>query len=170
VINPIEEGLDISISGSPNSFAGVIDEPICPLNRLVCAAPSYLQRRGIPRHPRELSKHDCLVFSPLGHTWHFESATGPVSVELRPTLCATDQLVLTVAAKRGNGIALLASYAAAAPLREGTLVRVLDRYAVPIVWIKALVPEARAASPHVRSLLDFLKTEFAPLPPWDRES
>jgi DNA-binding transcriptional LysR family regulator len=170
VNNPLEEGLDISISGSPNSYAGVIDEPICPLNKLVCAAPTYLQRRGTPRHPRELSKHACLVFTPFGNTWHFESPTGPVSVDLRPRLCATDQFVLTAAAIRGNGIALLASYAAGRAIREGTLIRVLDRYAIPTVWIKALVPEARASSPHVRSLLDFLKTEFAPLPPWDRES
>jgi DNA-binding transcriptional LysR family regulator len=169
-INPSEEGLDISLNASPNSFAGVIDEPICPLNKLVCAAPSYLERRGIPRHPRELSKHDCLLFSPVGTTWNFESATGPVSVDLRPRLCANDQFILTVAAMRGNGIALLPTYAAAAPLREGKLVRVLDRFAVPTAWIKALVPEARAASPHVRSLLAFLKAHFAPLPPWDRES
>jgi DNA-binding transcriptional LysR family regulator len=169
-INPSEEGLDIALTGSPNSFAGVIDEPICPLNKLVCAAPTYLERRETPRHPRELSKHDCLLFSPLGTTWHFESATGPVSVDLRPKLSANDQFILTVAAIRGNGIALLPSYAAAAPLREGALVRVLDRFAVPTVWIKALVPEARAASPHVRSLLAFLKATFAPLPPWDRES
>ena len=169
-INPSEEGFDISLTGLPNSFAGVIDEPICPLNKVVCAAPAYIERKGIPRHPRELLKHDCLLFSPLGITWNFDSETGPVSVDLRPRLCANDQFILTVAAVKGIGIALLPTYAAATPIREGALVRVLDRFAIPTVWIKALVPEARATSPHVRTLLAFLKTTLAPLPPWDRES
>ena len=168
--NPSEEGFDIGLTGSPSSFAGVIDEPICPLNKWVCAAPAYLDRRGTPRHPRELAQHDCLLYSPVGRTWLFESATGPVGVDVRPSLSANDQFVLTVAALRGNGIALLPSYAAAAPLRAGTLIRVLDRFTVPSVWIKAVVPESRAGIPHVRSLLAFLKAAYAPVPPWDREN
>jgi DNA-binding transcriptional LysR family regulator len=169
-VNPSEEGFDISISAAPTSFAGVIDEPICPLNKWVCAAPAYLERRGTPRHPRELAQHDCLLFAPVGRTWLFDTPTGPVSVDLRPKLSANDQFVLTVAALRGNGIALLPSYAIAAALRAGTLVRVLDRFTVPTLWIKALVPESRAGIPHVRSLLAFLKAHYAPVPPWDRES
>jgi DNA-binding transcriptional LysR family regulator len=168
-MNPSAEGFDISISPSPASYAGVIDEPICPLNRWVCAAPAYLERRGTPRHPRELAHHDCLLLSIGGTTWHFDGPTGPVSVDLRPRLSANDQYVLKVAALRGNGIALLSSYAVAEALRAGTLARVLDQFTVPTLWIKALVPESRASIPHVRSLLAFLKAHYAPVPPWDRE-
>jgi DNA-binding transcriptional LysR family regulator len=167
--NPADEGFDIVITGSTNSFAGVIDEPICPLNKWVCASPAYLERRGTPRHPRDLAKHDCLVFATVGSTWNFESATGPISVNLRPKLSANDQFVLTVAALRGNGIALLPSYAVASALRDGTLVRVLDRFTIPTVWIKAWIPEERAGLPKVRSLLAWLKAEYAPVPPWDRD-
>src|SRR5262249_18068317 len=66
VMNPGEEGFDLAIGAPPTSFAGVIDEPICPLNKYVCAAPAYLERRGTPQHPRELAQHDCLLFSPAG--------------------------------------------------------------------------------------------------------
>jgi len=168
-INPNEEGLDIAVIGSPNSYTGVIDEPICPLNKVVCAAPAYLERRGTPRHPRDLARHDCLLFAPLGRTWLFESPTGPISVDVRPKLSANDQFVLATAALRANGISLLPTYAVATALHAGTLVRVLDRFTVPMLWIKALVPESRAGLPHVRSLLAFLKAHYAPVPPWDRE-
>jgi len=167
--NPADEGFDIVITGSPNSFAGVIDEPICPLNRWVCASPAYLERRGTPRHPRDLANHDCLIFTTVGRIWHFESATGPISVSLRPKLSANDQFVLTVAALRGNGIALLSSYAAVSALRDGTLMRILDRFTIPSVWIKAWVPGERAGLPQVRSMLAWLKAEYAPVPPWDRD-
>jgi len=168
-VNPSEEGFDISI-GTSRSFAGVVDEPICPLHKLVCAAPAYLDQRGTPQHPRELARHDCLLFSGIGRTWEFESVTGPVSVNVRPKLSANDQFVLTVSALRGNGIALLPSYAVAVALRAGTLVRVLPRFTVPSIWMKAKVPESRAGLPQVQSLIAFLKARYAPVPPWDREN
>ena len=168
-VNPGEEGFDISI-GSAKSFPDVVDEPICPLRKWLCAAPAYLEQRGSPQHPRELALHDCLLFAPIGRTWRFASATGPVSVDVRPKLSANDQFVLTVSALRGNGIALLPSYAVAEALRSGTLVRVLPRFTIPSVWMKATVPQSRAGLPHVQSLIDFLKARYAPVPPWDRES
>jgi len=169
--SPSEEGFDIAITGAARTFPGVIDETICPLRRWVCAAPAYLGQRGMPQHPRELARHDCLLFESLGRTWQFESATGPpVLVEVRPKLSANDQFVLTVAALRGNGIALLPSYAVSTALRAGTLVRVLPRFTLPSHWLKAMAPEGRAGMPQVRSLVAFLKARYAPVPPWDRES
>ena len=169
-VNLSEEGFDISIGGSAGSFPGVVDEPICPLQKWVCAAPAYLEQWGTPQHPCELARHDCLLFSPIGRTWHFESATGPISVDVRPKLSANDQFVLTAAALRANGIAVLPSYAVSSALRTGTLVRVLHRFTVPMGWMKATVPQDRAAIPQVRSLVAFLKAQYAPVPPWDRET
>ena len=161
----------MAITGGARSFPGVIDETICPLHRWVCAAPAYLEKRGAPQHPRELARHDCLLFESLGRTWQFESATGlPVFVDVRPKLSANDQFVLTVAALRANGIALLPSYAVSTALRAGTLVRVLPRFTVPTHWLKATVPEGRASMPQVRSLVTFLKAQYAPVPPWDRDT
>jgi DNA-binding transcriptional LysR family regulator len=169
-VNPLEEGFDIAIHGLANSFPGVIDEPLFPLHRLVCAAPAYLERRAAPKHPRELVQHDCLMHLPAGTTWTFESVSGLVSIELRPKLSANDSLVLTAAAIQGNGIALLPMYAIARALRSGSLVRVLEPFTVPSVWIRALVPENRASIPRVRSLVTFLKAHYSPVPPWDRNT
>ena len=168
-VNPSAEGFDIAIAGLPMSFPGVIDEPICPLRWFACAAPSYIEERGAPRHPHDLTQHDCLVFVPAGRTWLFETTRGVVSVDLRPRMSANDAVVLTAAALEGNGIAVLPSYAVAAALRAGTLVRVLDGFTVPTVWMKALVPEERAGIPRVRALLTFLKARYSPVPPWDRD-
>jgi len=168
-VNPSAEGFDIALGALPSSFPGVIEEPICPLQRVLCAAPSYLEARGAPQHPLELLQHDCLVFLPAGRTWLFESADGLASVDLRPKLSANDALVLTVATLEGNGIALLPLYAAAPALRTGTLVRVLESFTAPIVWMKAFVPEARARIPRVRSLVEFLKARYSPVPPWEAD-
>jgi DNA-binding transcriptional LysR family regulator len=169
-VDPSEEGFDIAIGAHPVSFAGVVEEPIFPLHRALCAAPAYLEERGVPGHPRDLVQHDCLVFLPAGRTWLFESTSGLVSVDLRPKFSANESSVLTAAAIHGNGIALLPVYAVGPALRAGTLVPVLEAFPVPTIWMKAFVPEGRAGIPRVRSLLAFLKANYFPVPPWERDA
>ncbi len=45
------KAIDVAIGALPASYANVIDEPLCPYPRLLCAAPDYLDRRGAPRAP-----------------------------------------------------------------------------------------------------------------------
>lgn len=71
-VNPIEEGFDLAIGALPTSYPGVIDEPLCPYPRVVCASPAYLERRDIPQHPRDLVRHDCLTFATTGLNWTFD--------------------------------------------------------------------------------------------------
>lgn len=166
-LNPVEEGFDIAVSVFPDSFKGVIDEPLCPLHRLLCAAPRYLAARGTPEHPRDLLHHDTLNFLPTGPVWSFQSVEGLVSVEIRPKLSANDNQVLLAAAREGNGIALLSSYVAGPALRDGSLVQVLGAFPIGELWIKALIPESRAQVPRVRSLVAFLNEALSPVPPWE---
>lgn len=166
-LNPVEEGFDIAVTVFPDTFGGIVDEPLCPLRRLICASPDYLAVRGIPHHPRDLLAHDILNFLPTGPIWSFQSAEGPVSVEIRPKLSTNDNHVLFAAACDGNGIALLASYVAGPALRDGSLVQVLGTFPITDIWIKALIPENRALIPRIRTLVAFLKDGLSPVPPWE---
>jgi DNA-binding transcriptional LysR family regulator len=167
-LNPVDEGFDLAVVAFPASFGGVVDEPLCPLHRLVCASPAYLAARGVPRHPRELAGHDTLNFLPTGPVWTFQSNRGPISVELAPKLSTNDNQVLLAAAREGNGVALLPSYVALSVLRAGELEQVLETFPVPEIWVKALVPENRVQIPRVRALLAFLKGSLSHTPPWER--
>jgi DNA-binding transcriptional LysR family regulator len=165
-LNPAEEGFDLAISVFGAAYGGVIDVPLCPVQRTVCAAPAYLAARGVPRHPRELAAHDTLNFQPTGDVWTFESAKGPASVAVHPRLNANDGRVLLAAARAGAGIALLSNYVAQPALRSGALVPILPGFTVPEIWMKALVPERRRHVARVRALVDVLKAGFSP-PPWE---
>ncbi|MDC7786448.1 LysR family transcriptional regulator [Rhodoplanes sp. TEM] len=161
-VNPIEEGYDVAIGAFAPTFPDVVDVPLCPLRRVVCAAPAYLNRRGHPKHPRNLVTQDCLVFTPSGTVWDFTGPQGPISVEVRPRFASNDGQLLVAAAVEGNGIGLLSRYACAAPLRDGRLVPVLPDYAVPDMLIKAVVPEAKIDQPVLRALLAWLAERLAP--------
>lgn len=160
-VNPIEEGFDIAIGALPTSYPGVIDEPLCPYPRVVCASPAYLERREAPRHPRDLVQHDCLTFATTGLNWTFESRRGLINVDVKAKLSANDSQLLLRAAIAGMGIARIASHIAMPSIERGELVTLLPDYPVPEFWVKALIPKNRIDKPAVRQLVGMLKQGFA---------
>lgn len=160
-VNPIEEGFDLAIGALPTSYPGVIDEPLCPYPRVVCASPAYLERYGVPGHPRDLVNHACLTFATTGLSWAFESRRGLINVEVKAKLSANDSHLLLRAAVAGMGIARIARHVAERSLARGELVAVLPDFPVPEFWVKALVPKNRMERPAVRALLAILKDGFA---------
>jgi DNA-binding transcriptional LysR family regulator len=166
-VNPVEEGYDMAIGALPVSYAHVVDEPLCPFPRLLCAAPDYLARRGMPQRPADLPDHDCLTYLATGSTWSFASPRGPVSVDVRPRFSANDSLVLLGAARRGIGLAVLSQDAVAPALAEGALVPVMPDFPVAPLWLKALVPEGRAGRAPVQALLAWLRQRLEGFPAAD---
>jgi len=166
-VNPLEEGFDIAIGALPELYGQVQDLPLCLMKRFLCAAPSYLQRRGTPLRPADLVDHDCLVFTTSGARWEFQSDQGLIGIDVRPKLRTNHGAAICQAALAGSGIAVLSDYLASAPLQSGQLLEVLPGFAVPGLWLKALVPSNRIELPRVRILLDWLEQKLKPLPPWD---
>jgi DNA-binding transcriptional LysR family regulator len=160
-VNPIEEGFDLAIGALPTSYPGVIDEPLCPYPRVICASPAYLERREAPQHPRDLVQHDCLTFATTGLNWTFESRRGLINVDVKAKLSANDSQLLLRAAIAGMGIARIASHIAMPSIARGELVTLLPDYPVPEFWVKALIPKNRIDKPAVRQLVGILKQGFA---------
>ncbi|MBV0881472.1 LysR family transcriptional regulator [Noviherbaspirillum sp. L7-7A] len=167
-VNPIEEGFDVVITGLSESYEGVIDIPLCPLRQIVCAAPTYLEGRAVPEHPRELADHDCLVFKPKGATWQFESSRGPISIDVPQRLIANDTSVLFAAACAGNGIAVLPTYVAKDALNSFTLLPLLQDYQLQPTWLKALVPRRRQGLARIEAVISWLRLHLEDVPHWDK--
>jgi DNA-binding transcriptional LysR family regulator len=160
-VNPIEEGFDLAIGALPTSYPGVIDEPLCPYPRVICASPAYLERRDAPQHPRDLVQHDCLTFATTGLNWAFQSRRGLINVDVKAKLRANDSQLLLRAAVAGIGIARIASHVARPSIERGELVTLLPDYPVPEFWVKALIPKNRFEKPAVRQLVSILKEGFS---------
>ena len=161
-VDPVTEGFDIAIGAFPHSFGGVVDEPICRLPRLLCAAPTYLRKHGTPKHPRDLVAHRCLSFLPTGPEWIFDGPRGRISIHVRPLLSSNEGHVLARSAVAGNGIALISQYLVEDALKSGALRPVLSDFPVPELWVKAAVPERRINAAAVQAMLHLLKSSLAP--------
>jgi DNA-binding transcriptional LysR family regulator len=157
-VNPLEEGFDLALGALPVSYPNVIDVPVCQYELVTCCAPAYLKGKSPPRHPTELVDYECLTTILFRTTWVFESSRGALSVEVHSRLHASDSRVLREAAIRGLGIAILPRFLADEPIREGTLVPILQDFPVATFWLKALVPRMKMNRPVIRELVAFLKS------------
>jgi DNA-binding transcriptional LysR family regulator len=165
-VNPVEEDFDIAIGAMPAAYANVIEEPLSPYPRVLCAAPSYVAARSEPNHPIDLIGHDCLTFQTTGSTWSFESPRGLINVDVHSRFSANDSQILQAAACRGLGITMIARYIARPAIERGALKTLLPDYPVPEFWLKALIPTGKIKKAAVQSLLRWIKDRMRPLPPW----
>nr|WP_284268414.1 LysR family transcriptional regulator [Bradyrhizobium iriomotense] len=159
-VNPVEEGFDIVLTMMPSSFDGVLEEPLHVFERVLCAAPTYLARRGHPRHVRDLMHHDCIVFSPIGPNWIFEGRNGVTTVAVRPHLVTNNGALVIDSLCAGSGVAVVSRAAAADRLRSGALVELLPELRIPDLWLKALVPATRSNLARVQTMLQAIRKAF----------
>jgi DNA-binding transcriptional LysR family regulator len=161
-IDPVQEGFDVTLRIADLPSSSLIARKIAPARRVVCASPSYLQRRGTPQRPSDLREHDCLTYGHLatGKQWKLTGPDGEHWISIPWTLCTNNAEVLCDAAVRGRGIALLPTFIAAAELRRGSLQTILESYEAPEISIYAIYPETRHLSVKVRVFIDFLIERF----------
>ncbi len=167
LVNPLEEGLDISLGAPSQTFISVKEVPLCPYPRVLVSSPDYLAARGTPRSPADLVDHDCLAFMPVGLTWAFESRSGPISVDVRSRFTVNDSRILLDAAIAGLGLTVVPEFLAREPLRQGKLIALMPDFPVIPLWFKAMIPSHKVRHPEIIALIDHMKKEFDP-PPWSR--
>ncbi|HBS62028.1 MAG TPA: LysR family transcriptional regulator, partial [Stenotrophomonas sp.] len=70
-VDMIEEQFDAVVRMGQLGSAEWVARPLPPYAMQICAAPSYLARKGIPQHPGDLRDHDCLTHLAWrgGHGW-----------------------------------------------------------------------------------------------------
>jgi DNA-binding transcriptional LysR family regulator len=131
---------------------------------LLCAAPNYLAGKSLPQTPSELAQH-ALLWAAAGtdSVLRLAKGGGAVTVPGTPRLVSRDLAALHAAVAAGLGIGTLPEFMCRNGLAMKRLVRLLPDWEVAdAVELTAVSPAARAASPEVRSFVDFLGANIVP--------
>ncbi|KRW57272.1 LysR family transcriptional regulator [Stutzerimonas nitrititolerans] len=137
----------------------------CPL--VVCAAPAYLDERGVPRKVADLAQHNCLSYTlSQSKDWAF-GRDGNARVTVSGDLLANNGSALVAAAVGGQGIIYQPQFIVAGALRRGELVVLeLDKPAMDVGGIHLLYPPDRRPPAKVRVMADYLIESFKDEVPW----
>jgi DNA-binding transcriptional LysR family regulator len=166
-----EEGYDLAIRIARDLPPNLVARPIAPINRVICGTPRYFESRGIPKTPRDLAAHDCVVYTHANpdSVWHLRADGADIAVPVRGALRVNDDEVAWQAVRAGLGVSLLPTFIVGEDLKSGALQAVLTQYLPSERTLYALYLPNRHLSAKVRVFIDFLLAKFAPPPYWDRD-
>src|SRR3984885_15795429 len=104
----VSEGIDVAVRFGEPEPSGLIARKLLETRILACAAPAYLARRGRPRHPRDLARHECLLFrDPVTgrpFPWEFRRGRETVDVPVQGRLVVNDLASKLAACAAGYGV------------------------------------------------------------------
>jgi DNA-binding transcriptional LysR family regulator len=169
VLDIVNEGFDCAVRVGDMPDSSLVSVRLADNRRLCVAAPAYLKRAGVPQHPGDLGRHECLTLSSdasQARGWVF-SVDGQVS-HLRPSgrIDCSDGQVLHAWCRQGMGIAWRSIWEVEGDIASGALVPVLESFAAPPNGIYALVPQRKHLPLRVRLWIDFLKHHYGDSAYW----
>lgn len=158
-VDVVQEGFDIAVRDhfAPLPDSGLVQRRVATDAIWLVAAPGYLESRGAPPEPSDLSRHDGLLASLTAEGWTMRNDAGVVvRVRPAPRFLADESHVLRAAALSGLGITALPRKLCRAEIDDGNLVRVLPDWEAGSVTTTLLMPHRRGQLPSVRAVVDFI--------------
>ncbi len=156
VVNLLDEGADVAIriGELPDSTMQAVR--VGQVRRVICAAPGYLAKHGIPTTPEDLQAHTIVSASSVtpNTEWRLMEKGTPRSIRVHARMITTTNDSAVAAAVSGFGLTRLLSYQVAEHLRSGTLKTVLPDYEPAALPVHVVHREGRQAPQRVRAFLD----------------
>jgi LysR family transcriptional regulator, regulator for bpeEF and oprC len=172
-VDLVATSIDVAIRMGPLPDSELVATRLGTIQRHLCAAPSYLARRGTPRTPGALRSHDVIELPGTEgrpRRWTLAKPSGkPRIVELSPRITVNDALTIHRLVRNGAGVGGLSAYLCAADIEAGRLVHVLPGWRLPAVPVHVVFPSARELSPAVRAFVDFLRGASHPRAFWQAD-
>jgi DNA-binding transcriptional LysR family regulator len=159
----LEEGIDVAIRIGEITDANLIARKLGTTHRVVVAAPAYLKGRKLPRRPRDLAAHECVLYSGLAtrNEWRFDGPDGAQSVRVQGRFEVNSSEGVREAVLAGVGIGYAPAWLFADELREKTLRVLLRDYRAATLPIHGVSPPSRRFAAKIKALLDYLEAEFS---------
>jgi DNA-binding transcriptional LysR family regulator len=158
VVNLMEEHIDLAVRIGALADSSLLAARVGFIRQVVCGSPVYFAERGIPKSPKELSKHDCISIDGLmsSSQWSFPKGKTKLSVNIHSRLITSTVDSAIEAAVAGVGLARVFSYQIAAFQKTGALTVVLKDFE-PKPWPVSLLYSGGHILPlKLRAFLDFV--------------
>ena len=132
LVDFLEEGFDVVIHCGKLPDSSFYCRRLGVWSQLYCASPVYLKQHGIPKHPSELTEHNCLDhYDNYQHVWLFNLDNKVKDQPIKGSIVASSSINLRNLAVHDLGIACLPSFTIINELNEGKLISVLEDYMLP---------------------------------------
>src|SRR5690606_5332893 len=172
IVNVVDGGFDMAVRVGRPADSSLIARRICDVRIVIVASQDYIARKGEPKQPDDLARHECIIDGNFRepNRWPLKLADGKgvaASVQGRIRFANADACLR--AAEAGLGLACVPSFVAAEALRAGTVRTVLSSFEAEPYSVHALYPHSRHLAAKVRARVDFLVERYRGTPHWERD-
>jgi LysR family transcriptional regulator for bpeEF and oprC len=165
----VAEAFDVAVRLGPMRDSGLVTIKLGTIRRYICAAPSYLARRGTPKSIEAIAQHDSIDMpGPDGRVrpWSFSRGKEERKLGAKPRVCVNEVLTIHRLVINGAGIGLLSGYICAPEIEAGRLVRLFPEWRPSPVDVCIVFSSRRELAPAVRAFADYMKEVSRPGSLW----
>ena len=162
-VDLIDEGVDLAIRIARKLAPGLAARPLCPMHYVLVATPNYLRQANSPKHPDELTEHQCIYlgYAQFREHWTLENKykkeVTQVKVANRITINNSKAILATVLAD--GGIGLVPNFTAEAAITRGDVVQVLPDWVLKEPYsgeVYAVYQPGRHLALKIRAFIDYM--------------
>jgi len=164
-VDLVGDNVDCVIRGGAMVSSSLIARHLGEAVLITCASPGYLKQFGVPAYPDELKNGHRLVAYVSSDTgrpvpFRFERDGEKTVIKLDHRVGVNESNAHLAACVAGLGIVQTFGYAAAAALRDGTLVEILPAWRPAGYPFQVVYPQARHVTHRLRVFMDWLLEAF----------
>lgn len=165
----VAEGIDLAIRLGGPSDSRLIRQVLSSHGFIICAAPDYLERHGVPRVIDDLQDHQKIAFTYCNSLipWRYKVNNENRELVVRGSLRLNNSEAIRDAALAGLGVAQLGKFLVSDDIKSGKLIPLLEAFAPEAPPICAVYPTRRNLSPKVRMFIAEIRKTWAECPPWN---
>ncbi|MDP2017016.1 LysR family transcriptional regulator [Hydrogenophaga sp.] len=161
VVNLLEEAIDVGIRIAHLEDSSLVALPLGEIRRVVVASPAFLHEHGLPAHPNDLLKANCVRLVGHAPTWGtFRDGGKPLKLSVSGNLEFNHIAPAVQACAAGAGFGQFLSYQVAPLLKTGELQTVLENFEDAPRPIHVVYPHARLLPARTRAFIDFIRQEL----------
>lgn len=165
-VDLIAQGMDLAIRIGKLQDSSLIAKRLCINKRLLCAAPEYLTKFGVPKRLEDLHKHRCIVQrhqQGVTNTWNFldqGKSNESLNIHVNGYFITNSGEGIRQASLAGLGISNHSFWHVKEDLNSGKLVQVLPDFTVEPTAIYAVIPNKKLISYKVKVFIEYLQDYF----------
>jgi DNA-binding transcriptional LysR family regulator len=161
-VDLVGEGVDIALRMGALTDSRVTARKIAGIRRRIVGTPAYFARAGTPLEPRDLERHEAIIYTQGGGVaWTFVKDGVEQTVALTGRIRSTAAEAVREAVLADLGLAVASDGMLGSELKGNVVQEALADWRLPSIDVWAVFPGGRRASAKARAFAAFVERELA---------